>query len=127
MKHSPPQELYGLNCEAIARALGVDPSTVRRWKRGARKPPPYALALIGGDLGCFSPKWRGWHFKGDILLSPEELAFTPGDVRSVPYLKAVIASYQLDKRRAREEEKMIEQPGPEDWGAALEKLQASGV
>ena len=78
--------------------------------------------ILESDLGCFSPEWRGWVIRHGKLISPEGLAATPGEVRGIPYMSSVIATYQAEFRRLRDEaDGLDEQPEateefPAIWG-----------
>ena len=65
--------------------------------------------ILGGDLGCFDPAWRGWLLRDGKLVSPEGWEATPGDVLSLPLLRAQLASHQAEKRAILA---MDEQPEP---------------
>ena len=65
--------------------------------------------VLSADLGQFDPAWRGWLLRDGKLISPEGWGATPGDVLSLPLLRAQIANYQADKRRLMA---MEEQPEP---------------
>jgi uncharacterized protein DUF3653 len=55
--------------------------------------------ILGGDLGCFDPEWRGWLLRRGRLISPEGWEVTTGDVLSLPLLRAQIATYQAKERQ----------------------------
>ncbi|MCU7841815.1 MAG: hypothetical protein KZQ94_20875 [Candidatus Thiodiazotropha sp. (ex Troendleina suluensis)] len=59
------------------------------------------IAMVGGWL--IGKDFEGWHIdrQGDKLWSPEDVSFTPGEIRAIPYLYAIIADYerQLDIQR----------------------------
>jgi Phage protein len=56
--------------------------------------------ILGNDLGCFDPAWRGWILRGGQLISPEGWEARPGDVLTLPLLRAQIATYQAKERAA---------------------------
>lgn len=113
---TPSDPLYGITIKEIARICGVDLTTARRWKRGARCPPKSALLLILADLGCFSDEWSGWRVKGQDLISPEGWRIARGQVMIVPLMRQQIAAYETELRRLRAEVVLIhEQPLPEVW------------
>jgi hypothetical protein len=100
---------YGIPAEVIARICCVDVATARRWKRGATQMPKTSAMILAGDLGCFTPAWRGWRLAGDKLISPEGWEITTGDVLSIPLLRAQISAYQAKERTVNA---MEEQPAP---------------
>jgi hypothetical protein len=100
-------ETYGIPAEFIAALCGVDLSTARRWKNGTSRIPMTARKLLAGDLEAFDPVWRGWTVKRGELVSPEGWIATPGEVRSIPLLRARIS--QLE-RMVRDATRLEEQP-----------------
>src|SRR6185312_13868245 len=80
----PSSPFYGWQIKDICRVCGVDASTARRWKRGARCPPKSAVLLILGDLGMFDKEWAGWKIRGQTLIFPEGWEITENEVRAVP-------------------------------------------
>lgn len=67
----------------LARVLGVPTRTARRWKAAGRLPAPWLLLflLLGErDLGALDEAWRGWRLARGEIVSPEGLAFRPGEV-----------------------------------------------
>jgi hypothetical protein len=100
---------YGLPAEEIARRCSVDIATARRWKRGASCPPQTALMILGEDLGCFDPAWKGWRIRKGQLISPEGWGANPGEIMALPLMRLQIQSYQRDQRIV---QAMDEQPLP---------------
>lgn len=56
------------------------------------------LAMMGGWLP--GTAFEGWHIDRDFdkLWSPEDVYFTPGEIRSIPYLYATIRDYEIELR-----------------------------
>ncbi len=106
---NPRDVLYGLPAEEIARICRVSLTTAKRWKRGKNSPPAAALMMLANDLGAFDPAWSGWCLRNGALISPEGWTASPGDVLSIPLMRAQIASYQAAQRQTRGIE---EQPLP---------------
>lgn len=83
-----------LSIEEAAALCGVSPRTWRRYENG-QTPIPVGLARLlsicaAGTLPGAGRGWDGWRiFRGE-LLSPERVAFTPGEIRSLPYLHALV-------------------------------------
>ena len=115
-KNPPPSECYGIRAADIARICGVDIATARRWKRGACRMPESARKLLACDLGCFAQSWRGWVIRGGTLISPEGWQLEPGDVLSIPLMRAQISAYQAKERQM---QRMEEQPLPGAASAAI--------
>lgn len=69
---------------AIAQLAGVDETTARRWRRGRAMPAPARRLLellTVRELSSLSRAWRGWRLtEAGLLLSPEDWAFTPGEL-----------------------------------------------
>jgi hypothetical protein len=91
-------ECYGIRAEDIARLCRVNVATARRWKRGATRIPEAAKMILTGDLGAFDPAFRGWKMRDGKLISPEGWEASPGDVLSIPLLRAQISAYQAKQR-----------------------------
>lgn len=102
-------ECYGIPPEVIARVCKVDVATARRWKRGATRMPEAAKMILAADLGAFCAAFSGWTLRGGKLVSPEGWEATPGDILSLPLLRAQVAAYQARERVVRG---MEEQPLP---------------
>jgi len=102
-------ELYGIPAETIAALCKVNVRTARRWKSGERKMPETARMILAGDLGAFDPAWRGWAFRDGKLISPDGWKASPGEIQSLPYLRAQVSAYQAKERQM---QAMDEQPLP---------------
>jgi hypothetical protein len=112
----PSSPLYGINIKEIARICGVDLTTARRWKRGARCPPTSALLLIQADLGCFDSEWRGWQMRKGFLISPEGWEIGRGEVLAIRILRQQLAGYETELKRLKSELLLTqEQPTPDAW------------
>lgn len=111
-------ELRDVSAEIIAEITGVHITTARRWKRG-EMPPLSALKVVAlhqtGELGTVDLKWNGWKLRDGKLISDDGTCFTPGEVRSLPFLRMQIQSYQLDQRLVRQADWVSEtwSPAPE--------------
>lgn len=93
--------LCGVSAERLARLTGCHLTTARRWKDRRRARSWLVLlvrTVLEGELDAISRTWRGWSIIGDELVSPEGWRFTPGDVRSVPFLVAQVKAYQARER-----------------------------
>ena len=105
--------VYGITIKEIARICGVDLTTARRWKRGARCPPKSALLLIQADLGCFDAKWSGWCVRGGFLIAPNGWEIGFGEVLAIPVLRQQLACYEVELRQLKEAVLLMqEQPLP---------------
>ena len=101
--------LYGIPAETIALVCKVHVRTAARWKAGKTQMPETARMILLGDLGCFDPEWRGWAFRDGKLISPEGWTASPGDVLSIPLMRAQISAHQAKERQVLA---MDEQPLP---------------
>ena len=108
--------LYGMPIETIMLTCKVSRRTAKRWKAGERPVPPTAAMILAGDLGVFDPAWRGWTFRDGKLISPEGWVASPGDVLSIPLMRAQITAYQAKERQV---QNMEEQPLPGSFPAML--------
>ena len=74
------------DCEAF---LGVNGSTIRRWRAGTSKPPKsaiQALRMVGGYAPSLSMRgndFKNWRFKGELLFTDEGMSFTATQIRSI--------------------------------------------
>ena len=76
--------------------------------------------ILAGDLGAFDPAWRGWAFRDGKLISPDNWEASPGDVLSLPLMRAQINAYQAKERQV---QAMEEQPLPGTVHLDLRKLE----
>jgi len=97
----------------IVDLCGVDVTTARRWRRGAQRPPEWALPLLRGDLSFFDPKWRGWRLIRGDLVSPENWIITLGDVLAQRLVAAQIAAYQIENRALKQQIEDLKRGGYE--------------
>lgn len=110
----PKDILFRWEVKDIARICEVDVTTARRWKRGAQRPPEWALYLLEGDLGFFDPKWRGWRLIRGDLVSPENWIITLGDVLAQRLVAAQISAYQTENRHLKAQIEELRRGGYED-------------
>lgn len=93
--------LHGIPAAHLARVAGVHLTTAKRWKR-SRRMRRWLLLLVEtclrGELEPISRPWAGWRIHGKHLVSPEGWKFTPGQVRSIPFMHAQVAAYQAERR-----------------------------
>jgi transcriptional regulator with XRE-family HTH domain len=81
----------GRTIRDLASLCGVTTRTWARWECKALAPiAPYRLAMACAAW-VPDPAWAGWSVGQGRLWSPEDVSFTPGDLRSLPYLRASIA------------------------------------
>lgn len=102
MFRSWPWLLRTLEPAVLAERLGVDPRTVRRWKREGLPPGPAraALEMLDGGLGWFHPAWTGWWVdpQGGALFAPNGERFSPGDVAALRLDRQRIAALLVERR-----------------------------
>jgi len=65
---------------------------VRAWLR------VLVRVCLEGELEPLSRHWAEWSIRGQHLVSPEGWAFTPGEVRSILFMRAQVAAYQAERR-----------------------------
>lgn len=80
-------DLFGISPLRLAQVAGVSLRTAMRWKRtGVPRSMERAVMLgVFGDLGELAGEWEGWKLWNGRLWSPEGDAFSPGQVRAIPY------------------------------------------
>lgn len=81
--------LYGRSVAVLIQVTGVHRTTALRWKRAARLPlwlKRLVRVCLDGEIGEIDRAWRDWRICGDQLVSPEGWRFTPGEIRSIPFL-----------------------------------------
>ncbi|QVQ51286.1 helix-turn-helix transcriptional regulator [Spiractinospora alimapuensis] len=79
------RDRHGHTQESLARALGVEPSTVARWERGAGTPRPGVRTRLAAELGITLDELTGL-LDGD---APDALAPTPPTPRTVAALNVI--------------------------------------
>ena len=86
--------------EVIAEIAGVDISTVRRWKRTGKVPPPIGkllTILIRGDISSLG--FYGWRILNGELISPEGWTYGPGEVLALTLLRQRVAFLETERRK----------------------------
>ena len=76
--------------EAI-ELFDVSERTLARWRSHDSAPvmARRLAILIQSDLGSHWPDWHGWRFDGSELWTPEDCHYTNGEIRAIPYLRAL--------------------------------------
>lgn len=110
----PKEVLFGRPIKEIVRVCRVDVTTARRWKKGAQRPPEWALALLHGDLGFLDPIWTGWRLIRGDLVSPENWVIPMGDVLAQRLVAAQISAYQIENRQLKAQIEELRRGGYED-------------
>lgn len=93
--------LYGIRSEDIAAWCGVHITTARRWKRYGDLPVTAAIVIAlrsRGELELIDPAWAGWRLRGGVIVSPDGAEYTPGEVLSTTYWRALARHYQVAQR-----------------------------
>jgi hypothetical protein len=95
MRNKVPDELQGTE---ILTTFGISRRTLQRWRKIGMPRRYAALAKLAvlGDLEQLATNWRGWRISQGRLCAPDGSAwsFTPGEVRSIPFLHMQIAALQ---------------------------------
>ena len=77
-----------------AAVCGIHRTTFLRQMRG-QSPVNVTCYRLLTVLGGWLPEpFRDWRITKGALWSPEDIAFEPGEIRSLPYLHALIAEYR---------------------------------
>lgn len=125
----PGDGLAWLSIKELAALCNVSEKTARRWKQGTICPPPSARALIEADLGALDPKWKGWHLRRGVLLSPDGVEASPGDIMALPFIRLQVSTHRTENVRLRAENEelkqqaypaMEDQPAPDDWTVKID-------
>lgn len=95
-KHAPalifhtPDGIKTLPQPVAVALCHVDPTTVARWQRTRHIPRGYRELLTAAARGHLIPAngtrerdWRGFHFAGDLLTTPDGDTLTPGRLRAL--------------------------------------------
>lgn len=85
-----------------AAMCGISFRQYMRYENGQANIPEsnYRLMQImgAGQLEPINRRWAGWILKKD-LISPENVTYTPGEIKSLPYLYALIAELREQLNR----------------------------
>lgn len=95
----------GFRQEEAAAICGVSPRTWRAWESGARRMPRATWAWFKANASTgfeLTREWEGWRFHEGRLWSPEEVGFTPGQIRAIPWQVQVIRALQGRDRQQRQ-------------------------
>ncbi len=83
---------------AALAILGVHRTTLMRWRTGATRVPPAALALLRvwseGRLPGMSEDWREFHFDGDALVGPTGHRYTVRDINAWHWKDQALDAHQ---------------------------------
>ena len=104
---SPGQLYYyrficgGLSVDQACSLTGVSRTTYKRWEAGTQRITLAAFRLIKYLVAGYiqSEEWKNWRFINDGLYSPEDVRFSPGEIRALPYLHALIAELKNTKSK----------------------------
>lgn len=97
-------ELGGLTQDQAAAICATDRKTFGHWERGRRRIPVTAYRLLYFHV-CGFPiatcagardQWEGWRFVKGELWSPENVGFSAGEIRALPYLYSLIGALQRE-------------------------------
>lgn len=92
-----------MSAEAVAKLIGVDTSTVRRWHRARKVPKPLHLLahiLMTGDLGPIDSAWAGWSLhRGGLHALGIRQPFTASELQHLPFTAQRVASLEATIRR----------------------------
>jgi transcriptional regulator with XRE-family HTH domain len=83
-----------LSPEQAAEMCGVHRTTYKRMESGSSRVNVTAFRLLLLLSGWLPGEFEGWSIGQGKLWSPEDVSFTPGEIRSIPYLYSIIADYE---------------------------------
>jgi hypothetical protein len=93
--------LYGISPLLLARTFHLGEDLAFEWKKSLRRDPESArsvAALVSGDLGAFDAAWSGYFVRNGMLWDRDNVGASPGEVSSIPHLKAQLAEYHRAQR-----------------------------
>lgn len=91
-----------------ATYLGVNRTTIKRWRDGTTQTPKYItelLNVLGGNPPRTNPRqvwFDGWRFVDDFFISPEGDKYTEGDIRAIHGNLNLITMLEVDLRKTNE-------------------------
>ncbi|MEW8027429.1 MAG: helix-turn-helix domain-containing protein [Candidatus Thiodiazotropha sp.] len=85
-----------LSSEAAADLCGCHRTTYARMESGSSRVNVACFRLIMTAAGWLPEPFRGWSIGQGKLWTPEDISFEPGEIRSIPYLYAIIADYERE-------------------------------
>lgn len=85
-----------LSPEQAAEMCGVHRTTYTRMESGSSRVNIACFRLLLVLAGWLPGDFEGWSIGQDKLWSPEDVSFTPGEIRSIPYLYSIIADYERE-------------------------------
>lgn len=92
----------GWNRVKAIELLEIHPRTWARWMNGLSPIPvaPYLLLRLvaHGELPQGGEAWEGWRFVRGLLVSPENIEFSAGEIRALPIQYARIADLECALR-----------------------------
>lgn len=92
----------GLTRGAFCEWADISPRTLARWESAHDAPAlaVRALELLAGGIAGLpgaGPEWNGWQFARGLLVSPEGDEVRPGDIRALPYLRALVNELRRER------------------------------
>lgn len=84
----------GYSAELLSQWLEITLNYAKRLKTGHGKASKHLQVLfeLASKQQRLGEKWEGWRFVEKSLWTPEDKEITQGDIRALPYLKALQAS-----------------------------------
>lgn len=112
LKHA--RQVSRLSVAAAANLCGIHRTTLLRQEAGESRVSLAAYRLLLAAAGFLpgDPAWQGWRMDGAALWSPEGVRFTAGEVRSIPYLHALISELERELRADQQPAKITPLPLP---------------
>ncbi|MGH7144764.1 MAG: DUF3653 domain-containing protein [Planctomycetota bacterium] len=114
------QELPFWTVAGLRERAGVSVVTLRRWKRTGRLPrwAIILVAILSGELEQVDPAFAGWLIRAGELISPEGWRFTPGEIRSIPFLYGQVRLWRDEaltyRNTPQQRELALEEPRHDD-------------
>lgn len=85
-----------LTPEQAADLCGIHRTTYARMENGSSRVNVACFRLILMHAGWLPGEFEGWSISRGQLWSPEDVSYSPGEIRAIPYLYAIIADYERE-------------------------------
>lgn len=99
-----------LSKEEAAQLCGLHRTTYCRQESGDSRVSVTAYRLLLARGGWLPPPFEGWKITQNMLWTPENVGYEPGEIQALPYMHAVIA--ELSSRLRQYEEQPAPAPEP---------------
>ena len=99
-----------LTIQEAADLCGIHRTTFERQENGSSKVNTTVFRLLLMRGGWLPDEFEGWKIGQGMLWSPEDVSFSPGEIRSLPYLYALIAELKRELKKANGDNTKLPEP-----------------